>query len=118
MAELAIPAFARVFIVLQQSYGFEQQIVEIKRIGIAQCFLVLFEDRRQTLGLFRSGHAVHILRRFLAILGRTDLRERHAVLQKILLVEPESAIGALDDANLVLIVVDGEAFGKARADAG
>ena len=64
-----------------------------------------------------DGALVEILRRLLLVLGVADLRERRAVLHELFLVQPERAVGRLDDRELILVVVDGEAAGEAGADA-
>ncbi len=46
-----------------------------------------------------------------------DARERGAVLHEFFFVEAESPVGGLDDADLIVIVVDGEAAIEAGADA-
>ncbi len=46
-----------------------------------------------------------------------DARERRAVLHELFLVEAQRAVGGLDDGELILVVVDGEAAREAGADA-
>ncbi len=45
---------AQIVVVRQQADGFEQQIVEIERVGLAQPLFVLLVDRRQCAPFFRS----------------------------------------------------------------
>jgi hypothetical protein len=52
------------------------------------------------------------------VLSVADARQYHAVLQKILFVQSQGAVSGFDDAELILVVVDAEAAGKAGADAG
>ena len=49
VAQPAVPGLARGLVVLQQAHGFEQQVVEIERVGGAQRLFVLLEDRGQLL---------------------------------------------------------------------
>ena len=46
VAQAAIPGVARVLVVIEQADAFEQQIVEIERVGLPQRFLVFFENGR------------------------------------------------------------------------
>ncbi len=38
VAQAAVPGFARGLVVAQQAHGFEQQIVEIERVGLRSAF--------------------------------------------------------------------------------
>ena len=73
VAQAPVPGLARGVVVLQQAHGFEQQIVEIQRVGRAQRLLVFLEDRGQRFGLRdRPTSLVQILRRLLQVLGVAD----------------------------------------------
>ena len=115
VAQPAIPGVPRVLIVEEQADAFEQQIVEIERIGLVQRLLVFLVNRRDFRHARIGRFAVHLLRRFLQALGVADLRKRRAIRHR-LLVEPHAPVGGLDDGELVFIVVDGKRSGEAGAN--
>ena len=117
VAQAAVPGFARGVVVAQQAHGFEQQIVEIERVGIAQGLLVFLVERCHGLGLRVDGLLVDIGRRLLQILRMADARERRAVLHELFLVEAKPAVGGFDNGELVFVVVNGEPAGEAGAHA-
>ena len=45
VAQAAVLGFARGVVVLQQADGFQQQVVEIEGVGVAQRLLVFLEER-------------------------------------------------------------------------
>ena len=102
---------------LQQAHGFEQQVVEIQRVGRAQRLFVFLEHLGQRLGFLVDGALVEVLRRLLPVLGVADPGERRAVLHELLFVQAETAVGGLDDAELIFVVVDGEAPRETGANA-
>ena len=59
---------ARRRVLLQQAHAFEQQVVEIERIRLAQALLVIVEDLGEPLGLGIVGLLVEIPRTQLAVL--------------------------------------------------
>jgi len=95
--------------VLQKAHAFEQQIVEIERVGVAQGLLVLLENGCQLFGLRIRGLLVEIRRRHLQILRMADARDGRAVLHELFLIEAQRPVGGLDNGELIVFVVDGEA---------
>ena len=115
VAEAAIPRVAGCLIVREQADGFEQQIVEIERVGLPQRLFVFFVNGGDA-GHARIGSAsVEILRRFLQALGLADLRHGRAVRNR-LVVEAHALVRGFDDGELIFIVVDGKLPCEARAN--
>ena len=102
---------------VEQADGFEQQVVEIQRVGRVQRLFIFLEHLGQRLGFLVDGALVEILRRLLPVLGVADPGKRRAVLHEIFFVQAQAAVGGLDDAELVLVVVDAEAPRETGADA-
>ena len=101
---------------MQQANGFQQQIVKIERVGIAQRLFVILEEGGQRFHLVAGGIFIEVGRALFAIFGVADARERRAVLHEFLLIQSEAAIGGLDNAELIFVIVDGEAAGEAGTD--
>ena len=95
VAQAAVIGLAGGFVVLQEPDGFQQQVVEIEGVRIAQRLLVLLEEGRHFLGFGIDGRFVDVRGRLPRVFSVADPRERRAVLQEFLLVEPERAVAAL-----------------------
>ena len=62
----------------QQARGFEQQIVEVERVGLEQLFAILLVDVRDALGLGIGRLQVNLLRIEHVVLGPGNSREHGA----------------------------------------
>ena len=118
VAQPPVPGLARGVVGAQKAHGFEQQVVEIQGVGVSQGLLVLFENRGDGLALLVHRLFEKIGRRQVAVLGVADAREDRAILQELLLVQSQRAVAGLDDTELVVVVVDGEAPRETGAHAG
>src|SRR5262249_21325249 len=86
IAQPSIPRFAGSLIGLQQVYGFQQQVVEIQRVGVAERLFVILVHRRQGFAFLIRCAFVKILRGFFGIFSAADARQRYTILQELLLV--------------------------------
>ena len=102
----------------QKAHSLEQEVVEIQGVGVVQRLLVVFENRSQFLRFGVDGVLIEILGRLLQVLGMTDAGKSRAMLHELFIVQPQRPVRRLDDLDLVLVVVNREAAGKARSDAG
>ncbi len=99
---------------LEQAHGFQQQVVEVERVGLGEFLFVDLEDVRDLL-FHRVGAGEEVLLRVDHVVLRPgDAAERDARLEG-LVVDAEPFDGGLDDGLLVGLVVDGEGAGEAGA---
>ena len=115
IAEAVLVVFPRLGIVLQQADSVENQVVKIHRacrLQAACVGCVNFGDKlRLGVGKRLTGH---LLGRHELILEGRDLRNGRLDRQE-LIVDHQILVDLLDDALLVIGIVDGEAFGEADA---
>ena len=69
VAQAAVPGVARVLIVIEQAHAFEQQVVEIERIRLAQRLFVFLVNGRDFRDARIGRFAVQLLRRLLLALA-------------------------------------------------
>ena len=101
---------------LQQAHGFQQQVVEVQRVGLPQTAFVLLVNHRDFARLRVGRGAVEILRRLPMILGVADPAQRRAVLHE-LLVQAGVPEDRLDHRQLLVFVIDGEGARETRTQA-
>ncbi len=112
---LAIETFPRGGIVPEQAHGFEQQIVEVERVRFVQAGFVEIVDLGEAFGdRIGRGHG-HVLGVLIMALRVADARERGPMLHE-LIVQAKLLVDALENRQLIVVVVDGEARGKAPAN--
>ena len=99
---------------LEQAHGFEQQVVEVEGVVLAQLGLVALVDVGDALAVGVLGAEVILLRIDHVVLGPGDAAEDGAR-GELLGVEPHAAHDLLDDGLLVVLVVDGEGAGEPLA---
>ena len=87
--------------------GFEEQIVEVERVVLAQLGLVALIDVGDALAVGVLGAEVVVLRIDHVVFGPGDAAENGAR-RELLGVEAHAAHDLLDDALLVVFIVDGE----------
>ncbi len=104
-------------VVVEQADRFQQQVVEIKRVGVAQRLFVLLVEHRDPRHAGVFGALVHFLRRLFAVLGAADERQHRPVLHE-LLIDSQTAVRGAQRGKLVVLVVDGESPVETRADLG
>ena len=90
---------------LQQPHGFEQQVVEVHRIGLAQLLAILLEDVRNLLRLRIARLQINFLRIEHVILCPRNPRE-HVARRQLLVVEAQPPHDPLDHLLLIALVVD------------
>ena len=114
VSETPVIAFADFGGDLEQAHGFQQQIVEVQRIGLEQLLAIDLEDVRDLLfhGIGRGEEV--LLRIDHVILRPRDPAQRHARLQ-LLVVHGQPLERGLDHGLLVGLVVNGEVAGEALA---
>ena len=110
VGELAIVTLPGLVVTAEQLDGEQQQVVKVGGIAFHQRSLVALVNGRERLRL-RVDHLEPISRRFAMIFGVRDAREHGAVLHE-LLVDVQVTKGLLDDAELIVGVVDGEVAGE------
>ncbi len=115
--ETAIHLEAQIGVVGEQPHGFEQQVVEIERVGLAQAAFVLFVDGGELRGLLVGGGAVDVGGRFLAAFLMADPGAHGAILHE-LFVQAHLLVNRLDHGHLIVVVVDGELARESVADFG
>ncbi len=113
----AVEALAGLIVVGKQAHGFEQQVVEVKRIRFAQASLITFINSGEPGGGRVGGCASHVLGRLLVAFGVADARERGAMLHE-LVVQAHASINRLEHRDLVVVVVDRKQRGEAGTQGG
>ena len=99
---------------LQQAHGFQQQVVEVQRVGLAQLVSVNLVDVRDVLRLRIARLQVHLLRVEHVVLRPRDARQ-HVARRELLIVEPEPPDGRLHHLLLIGFVVDDEVLAYIQA---
>src|SRR5262249_47318741 len=117
VSQASIVRFASGVVGLEEAHGFEQEIVEIERVSVAERLLVFLEDCREGLALLVDGVLVKVLRSLLQVLPVADARQGCPILHELLLIQSQGSIGSFDDRELVLIVIDAEAACKTGTNA-
>ena len=112
IAVAALVALARFARDLEQADGFEQQVVEVEGVVLAQLGLVALIDVGDALAVGILGGEVVLLRIDHVVLGPGDAAQNGAR-GELLGVEAHAAHDLLDDGLLVVFVVDGEGAGQA-----
>ena len=107
--EATIVVFAHRRRGLQQAHRFEQQIVKIQRVRLAQLFAILLEQVGDALGLGIGGLQVKFLGIEHVILGPGDAAENRAR-GELLVVDAEALHYSFDHGLLVALVIDDEIF--------
>src|SRR5204863_2358656 len=103
--EATVVLLAEAFVVRKQADGFEEEVVEIERIGLVKPGLVLVLNFRELRRLAIGRAAIGVLRRKLAALVVADPGTGGAVLHEFF-VEAEGLENTLYECDLVVIVVD------------
>ena len=97
---------------LQQANGLEQQVVEVKGIGLAQLLAILLVDVGHTFGLGVSRLQIDFLGIEHVILCPGDSR-KHGAWRELLVIYSEAAHHAFHDLLLITLVVNDETLGVA-----